>query len=142
MTGDKTIIRKPNSAGVDPQEFKTGQLLAQPEPVKNAPKEDCENPSLRRWRVMEVVSQSGTRSRHVYGHDVTNNTGRASSAIKKFDDKNMTVTTRSGSNYTLIGAPGNARIGEYAWKNRCRINEVTSEVDVTSQYFSADTLFP
>lgn len=140
MKGDKTIIRKPHTADADPQGARTSQLRVQSQPVKNVPK-DCENPALRRWRVMEVVLR-GTRSHHVYGHDVTNNTGRASSAIKEFDRETMTVTTRSGRNYSLVGAPGNARIGEYAWQNWCNLNEVTSELDVTNQYFCADKLFP
>ena len=53
----------------------------------------------------------------------------------------MTATTRSGRSYQLVGAPGNARIGEYAWQNWCSKNEVVSEVDVTDEYFSIDKLF-
>jgi len=109
-------------------------------PVKEVP-DNFKNPSLRRWRVIEVVSSSGTRSRHVYGHDVSNETGRASTAIKDFDLKTMTITTQSGRTYKLLGVPGNARNGEYAWKNWCRINGVVSETDVTEEYFSADYLF-
>lgn len=90
---------------------------------------------------MEVVLLNGNRTRHVYGHDVTNDAGRASSAIKEFERETMTVTTQSGRNYRLLGAPGNARSGEYAWKNWCSNNVVVSEVDVTSEYFSIDSLF-
>jgi hypothetical protein len=104
--------------------------------------ENYKNPTLRRWRVIEVVSLDGTRSRHVYGHDITNDTGRASSPIKEFDLEAMTATTQSGRMYKLEGAPGNARSGEDAWKNWCHINGVVSEVDVTNEYFSGDTLFP
>ncbi len=100
------------------------------------------NPSLRRWRVIEVVSRNVSRTRHVYGHDVANNTGRASSAIKEFDREAMSVTTRSGKIYSLIGAPGNARIGETAWQKWCNNNGVVSGVDVTDEYFSIDHLFP
>ncbi len=99
------------------------------------------NPSLRRWRVIEVVSRTGARTRHVYGHDAANNAGRASSAIKDFDRKTMTVTTRSGKTYRLVGAPGNARIGETAWQQWCKKNAVVSEVDVTDEYFNIDQLF-
>ena len=90
---------------------------------------------------MEVVSLDGTRSRHVWGHDVTNDTGRASSGIKEFDLEAMTAITRSGTVYKLEGAPGNSRSGEQAWKNWCSINGVVSAVDVTSEYFDADKLF-
>lgn len=90
---------------------------------------------------MEVVSKNGTRSRHVWGHDVTNDAGRASSGIEKFDMEAMTATTHSGRIYKLVGVPGNARSGEQAWQNWCRINGVVSAVDVTSEYFSADNMF-
>ena len=109
-------------------------------PVRRVP-EECKNPSLRRWRVIEVESLDGTRSRHVYGHDVTNDAGRASSAIKEFDRDSMTAITHSGRKYKLLGAPGNARSGESAWKNWCRKSIVVSETDVTGEYFSVDELF-
>ncbi len=103
--------------------------------------EDYKNPSLRRWRVMEVVSKSGARSRHIWGHDVANDAGRASSGIKEFDLEAMTATTHSGRVYKLVGAPGKARSGEKAWQNWCNINDVVSAVDVTSEYFNVDLLF-
>lgn len=109
-------------------------------PVRDVP-DDYKDPSLRRWRVMEVVSQGSARSRHVYGHDVTNDAGRASTAIKVFDHATMTATTYSGRNYKLTGAPGNSRSGEVAWKNWCSINGVVSETDVTHEYFDSDQLF-
>lgn len=141
MAAVNEIACKPDIVGVGPQDFSPSLSRAQSQPVRDV-QNDCGNPSLRRWRVMEVVSLNGTRSRHVYGHDVTNDTGRASSAIKEFDLEAMTATTRSGRSYQLVGAPGNARSGEYAWQHWCRINGVASEVDVTSQYFSVDKLFP
>lgn len=109
-------------------------------PISKVPR-DYKSPSLRRWRVMEVVSKNGTRSRHVWGHDVANDAGRASSGIKEFNLEAMTATTHSGRIYTLVGVPGNARSGEQAWKNWCRINGVISAVDVTSEYFSVDNMF-
>lgn len=96
------------------------------------------NPLLRRWRVMEVILQNGNRSRHVWGHDVANDAGRASSAIREFDSEAMIATTYSGSIYKLMGAPGSASKGEYAWQNWCRINGVVSAIDVTDEYFSID----
>ena len=99
------------------------------------------SPELRRWRVMEVVSQKGTRSRHVWGHDVANDAGRASSGIKAFDLEAMTATTHSGRVYKLVGAPGKARSGERAWQDWCSVNGVVSAVDVTAEYFNADQLF-
>jgi len=104
--------------------------------------DEFKNPSLRRWRVIEVVSHDGTRSRHVYGHDVTNDAGRASSEIQEFDREAMAATTRSGRIYKLVGAPGKARSGEDAWQNWCRINGIVSEADVTHEYFNFKQLFP
>lgn len=103
--------------------------------------DDFKSPSLRRWRVMEVVSRDGTRSRHVWGHDVANDAGRTSSGIKAFDPEAMTATTHSGRVYKLVGAPGNARSGERAWADWCSVNDVVSVVDVTAEYFNADILF-
>ncbi len=103
--------------------------------------DDFKSPSLRRWRVMEVVSRNGTRSRHVWGHDVANDAGRASSGIKEFNPEAMTATTHSGRVYKLVGAPGKARSGERAWTDWCSVNGVVSAVDVTSEYFNGDMLF-
>lgn len=94
--------------------------------------------SLRRWRVAEVETADGVRTRHVWGHDVTNNVGRASSAIKKFDVENMTATTRSGKAYKLVGLPGNSRIGRAAWSKWCRDNGIVSEKDVTDEYLDVN----
>jgi hypothetical protein len=97
--------------------------------------------SLRRWRVMEILTQKGTSSRHVYGHDITNDTACASTSIKEFNRETMTVTTHSGSVYKLLGAPGHSRKGMIVWKEWCNKYGVVSEVDVTDEYFSAENLF-
>jgi hypothetical protein len=109
-------------------------------PINKVP-ESFKSPALRRWRVMEVVSKSGKRSRHVWGHDVANDAGRASSGIKTFDADAMTATTHSGRVYKLVGAPGKARSGERAWQDWCSVNDVVAAVDVTAEYFDVDTLF-
>jgi hypothetical protein len=96
---------------------------------------------VRRWRVMEVVSHSGVRSRHIWGHDVTNDMGRASSGIESFDLDAMTATTHSGTIYQLVGVPGKARSGERAWNNWCRINGVADAADVTFEYFDPNSLY-
>ena len=108
-------------------------------PVKAVPS-DSKQVSLRRWRVMEIEARDGTRSRHVWGHDVTNGIGRASSAIVKFDPDNMVVSTRSGKDYRLVGLPGNSRLGLSAWHNWTTKNRVVSEVDVTKEYLNIDQL--
>ncbi len=109
-------------------------------PIKKIPV-DFKSPEIRRWRIMEVVSQNGMRSRHIWGHDVANDAGRASSGIKEFDLEAMTATTHSGRVYKLVGAPGKARSGEKAWLGWCKINNVVSASDVTGEYFDGDQLF-
>ena len=90
--------------------------------------------SLRRWRVMEITTQDGTCTRHAWGHDATNNQGRASSAIIEFSMETMTAKTRSGTRYKLVGLPRNSRIGQSAWVKWCRDNGVVAEQDVTGDY--------
>lgn len=109
-------------------------------PINRIP-DSFKSPEIRRWRVMEVESKTGARSRHIWGHDVANDAGRASSGIKEFNLEAMTATTYSGRVYKLIGAPGKARSGEKAWQGWCQANGVVSVVDVTAEYFDADHLF-
>jgi len=108
-------------------------------PIKNVPGKSQEI-TLRRWRVFEIEAQDGTRSRHVWGHDVKNDRGRASSPIIEFNLEDMVAISRSGSNYKLVGLPGNSRLGKGAWSRWCRENVVVSEVDVTNEYLNIDQL--
>jgi hypothetical protein len=108
-------------------------------PIRNAPS-DSQEVTLRRWRVMEIEAQNGIRSRHVWGHDVKNGLGRASSPIIEFNFGTMTATTRSGRNYRLLGLPGNSRLGKHAWDSWCSSNEVVSELDVTNEYLNVEQL--
>lgn len=95
---------------------------------------------MRRWRVVEIEAQDGTRSRHVWGHDVTHDEGRASSTIVAFNRETMTATTRSGTIYSLVGLPGNSRQGKYVWGKWCDIYGVISELDVTDEYLDVSQL--
>ncbi len=108
-------------------------------PNMNIP-DDAQETTLRRWRVMEVEARDGTRSRHVWGHDVKNGLGCASSVITKFNLDTMTATTLSGRNYKLVGLPGNSRLGKNAWIHWCSNNKIVSEMDVTNEYLNIDQL--
>lgn len=108
-------------------------------PSENVPNHPQEI-TLRRWRVMEVEVPDGSRSRHVWGHDVKSGQGRASSPIVEFALDAMTAITRSGSNYRLVGLPGNSRLGKSAWRTWCRENGVVWEADVTNEYLNVDQL--
>ncbi len=94
--------------------------------------------TLRRWRVMEVQAHNGMRSRHVWGHDVTNDEGRASSSIVSFNAQTMIATTRSGTTYQLTGLPGNSRAGRVVWDQWRRASGVVSEFDVTDEYLDIE----
>ena len=108
-------------------------------PIKNTPG-DSQPIKLRRWRVIEIESPDGTRSRHVCGHDVQKGRGIATSPIMEFNLEAMIAITRSGSNYRLIGLPGNSRLGRHAWKCWCSENLVVSEQDVTVEYLNVEQL--
>jgi hypothetical protein len=108
-------------------------------PINNEPG-DSQEITLRRWRVMEIEAPDGTRSRHVWGHDVIHSRGRASSPIMEFNRDTMIAITRSGSNYKLVGLPGNSRLGKGAWSQWCSENEVVSQMDVTNEYLNIDQL--
>lgn len=99
---------------------------------------DAQVVTLRRWRVMEVQAHNGMRSRHVWGHDVTNDEGRASSSIVSFNAQTMTATTRSGTTYQLTGLPGNSRAGRVVWDQWRRASGVVSEFDVTDEYLDIE----
>ena len=96
--------------------------------------------SLRRWRVIEIEMQDGVRSRHVCGHDVDKNTGRASTTITQFNQDTMVATTQSGSAYRLVGLPGNSRLGKSAWSELCKERGAVSELDVTHEYLDASMI--
>ena len=82
----------------------------------------------------EIKTREGTRSRHITGHDITRDVGRASTAIVSFDYSTMTATTQSGSHYILKGQPGNSKLGMAAWKKWLTEHETVSESDVTEEY--------
>ena len=90
--------------------------------------------TVRRWRIIEVELKSGTVTRHLCGHDVSHDVGRASSPIKSFDKETMLLTTQSGSRYCLHGLPGTSKAADKAWHNWCESNEVVNERDVTHEY--------
>ncbi len=94
--------------------------------------------TLRRWRVVAVVTRRGARTRHVWGHDVASDEGRVSGPIANFVLETMTITTTSGARYRLAGLPGHSRKGQPVWEEWCSANEVIGEKDVTNDYMDPD----
>lgn len=90
--------------------------------------------TIRRWKVVEVELKTGEVSRHLCGHEVSQDVGRASSPIKSFDREAMMLTTQSGSRYQLHGLPGTSNAADKAWYNWCKSNNVIRERDVTHEY--------
>ena len=93
---------------------------------------------LHHWRVMEAVSPGDIRTRHVCGQNSTSSFGISTSAIQEFDPVAMTVKTRSGKTYTLVGSPDKSSLGEGAWRKWCKDNGIVAELDVTSDYLKVD----
>lgn len=96
--------------------------------------------TLRRWRVMEVVTQGGMRTRHLLGHDIDSDEGRVSSPIVDFKLDAMMATTSSGGRYRLAGVPGQSRKVQSIWDDWCRANGVYAQYDVTNDYMDPDDM--
>ena len=96
--------------------------------------------TLRRWRVFEILTRDGLCTRHLLGHDVTNDEDRISSAIADFKLESMTATTSSGVRYRLGGVPGQSRRMQSLWDEWCGAYGVVSQRDVTNDYMDPDDM--
>ena len=87
------------------------------------------------WSVREVSSfLDEETTQHLVG--VVDGYGRVCSPIQDFDRETMTVTSRSGKLYELVGEPGLDMDAAYVFANWCRMNEITEVTDVTDQYWN------
>ena len=93
---------------------------------------------LYRWRAMEAVSSGNIRTRHACGENAAGSFGIATSAIQEFDPVAMTVKTRSGKTYILVGPPDNSPLGDGAWRKWCNDNKTVADRDVTSEYLNVN----
>lgn len=84
--------------------------------------------TLDSWQVMELPNGD----RHLVGYCVENREGRASSVVRRIDDKTLRVTTGTGRIYVLRGRPGTDLDAEYVWGRWREVNKVESWSDVTS----------
>jgi hypothetical protein len=72
---------------------------------------------ITHWRLVQVHSPDGRRTRHLVGR--VDREGRVCSAIVELDAPGMRMTTESGRVYQLEGPPGRDWDGEYVfgrWK--------------------------
>ena len=87
------------------------------------------------WSVRKVSSPLlEETTQHLVG--VVDGYGRVCSPIQEFDRETMTVTTRSGKLYELVGEPGLDMDAAYVFANWCQMNGVTEVTDVTDQYWN------
>ncbi len=90
--------------------------------------------TLRRWRVMMVVTKGGSRTRHVCGHDAAIDAGCVSDTVVDFKLDTMTITTASGATYKLVGFPAQSRKVQPVWEEWCKTNGVAAERDISNEY--------
>jgi hypothetical protein len=93
---------------------------------------------LFRWRVMEAVSSGNIRTRHACGQNPAAGYGISTSAIREFDPVAMTVRTRSGKVYTLVGPPDYSSLGDVAWRKWRGDNDTVAYWDVTREYLNVN----
>ena len=87
------------------------------------------------WSVREVsIPFLKEATQHLVG--VVDGLGRVCSPIQDFNRETMTVTSRSGKLYELVGEPGLDMNAAYVFANWCRMNGVTEVTDVTVQYWN------
>jgi hypothetical protein len=98
-------------------------------PVSERPKETMTN-----WKIVRAEFPDDTSSHHLLGVTEGYSPGRVSSAIQKFNKTTMTLTTKSGREYTLVGPPGFSGDAEYVWTSWCARNKVVSHTDVTVEF--------
>ena len=86
------------------------------------------------WSVREVSSPFlEETTQHLVG--VVDGLGRVCSPIQEFDRETMTVTTRSGKLYELIGPPGDGVDSQYVFGQWCDMNQIDDVTDVTDEYW-------
>jgi len=84
---------------------------------------------MTHWRLLQVVSLTGQRSRHLIGR--ADGEGRVCTALKRIDLEPMTALTQSGRIYALEGPPGYDADAQYLWNERRRYRPYFSAFDMT-----------
>ena len=91
--------------------------------------EDQPETELVDWQVMLLANGD----RHLVGYCREHREGRASTAVQRFDWRNMRAVTSSGRVYQLLAPPGHDGDAAYVWRRWARINRVSSGDDVSKQ---------
>ena len=88
------------------------------------------------WRISEVTVR-GRRERHVWGWNLQDREGRASTAIMELRSTERVLVTESGRRYQLVGPAGVDPDGAWVWNMWCVANRATDEIDVTDEVQAA-----
>ena len=98
----------------------------------------ADQPSIElvRWQILET--QAGQF--HFIGHDVRNDWGRASTAIREFDRTTLKGVTSSGRHYQLRGEPGTDRDALYVWSVWSVANGIPVAKDVSLEVLAGEKL--
>jgi hypothetical protein len=80
------------------------------------------------------------RTRHACSESADSTYGISTSSIQEFNPIAMSVKTRSGKTYSLVGQPEKTSLGEAAWRQWCGESGVVEERDVTDEYLKADQM--
>lgn len=84
------------------------------------------------WRISEVTVK-GKRQRHVWGWNLHDREGRASTAITDVRVDERVLITESGRRYRLVGPSGKNADGAWVWDMWRTANDATEEIDVTEE---------
>ena len=72
------------------------------------------------WKIYEVTTwEDSTPTRHIVGYNLNERGGQVSSAITKFDRKNMSAVTISGRVYQLVEDSGLDSLADRVWQKWC-----------------------
>ena len=134
MTTPKKFRQNPCLSAIAGTQPKLAVIEIQGGVWKCAPVSERPEIVLIDWHVFEVQLPSrNERTRHFAGQNVTDNEGRASSAIVTFDLETGRGVTESGRVYQLQGRTGFTGDGQYTWDRWKSINSATNVLDVTAE---------
>lgn len=75
---------------------------------------------VQMWKIYEVTTwEDFTPTRHIVGYNLNERGGQVSSAITKFDRRDMSAVTISGRVYQLVGDSAGNSLADRLWPRWC-----------------------
>lgn len=75
---------------------------------------------IQMWKIYEVTTwEDSARTRHFVGYNLNERGGQVSSAITRFNRRDMSGITISGRVYQLIEEPGLDPLADRVWQRWC-----------------------